>query len=218
MGTVARQALEQRNEYACGLSRVADPQHRIFALLDEVLACRPDVLLDLTTQPASFEISLAAVSRGVPTVVGSSGWQAEQRDAFGRAAERGGVGALVVPNFSIGAVLMMRFAQQAARLLPSAGIVEMHAEGKKDKPSATALETAARIESAGGRRPEIHSVRLPGLVAHQVVLFGGTGELLTIRHDSLSRESFVAGMIAAVHGVRKLRGLHVGLESVLEVA
>ena len=215
MGTVAREALQQTGEYCCGLARRADPVHEIVASLDEVLDRKPDALLDLTTQPASFDIALAAVTRGTPTVVGASGWSDGQRAELGRIAEERGVGALVVPNFSIGALLMMRFATEAGRYFPDAEIVEMHHAGKKDAPSGTARETAARIASASGNVPAIHSVRLPGLVAHQAVMFGGTGELLTIRHDTLARESFVAGMLAAVRAVVRLRGLSVGLDAIL---
>ncbi len=215
MGTVAREALQRANEYCCGLARVADPERAIVETLDDVLARTPDVLLDLTTQPASYAISLGALERGLPTVVGSSGWSAEQRAALAETAERRGVGALLVPNFSVGATLMMRFAQEAARFFPDAEIVEMHHAQKKDKPSGTARETAARIASASHRTPSTHSIRLPGIVAHHEVLFAGAGELLTIRHDSFTRESFVPGMLAAVHAVVHLHGLSVGLDSIL---
>ena len=216
MGTVARHALERTGEYCCGLARVADKERRIYDRLDEVLAAEPDVLLDLTTQPASFEISLAAVAAGLPTVVGASGWSDEQRSALEAIALERNAGAIIVPNFSLGAVLMMRFAQEAARFFPDAEIIEMHHAEKKDKPSGTSRETAARMERAGGRAPAIQSVRLPGLLAHQEVLFGGAGELLTIRHDSFNRESFVAGMLAAVRAVVGRRGLTVGLDAILD--
>ncbi|MGC2405968.1 MAG: dihydrodipicolinate reductase C-terminal domain-containing protein, partial [Candidatus Cybelea sp.] len=175
-------------------------------------AQKPDVLLDLTTQPGSYDIALASVARGIPTVVGASGWSDEQRAALSAMANERNIGVLIVPNFSIGAILMMRFAQEAARFFPKAEIIELHHPGKKDKPSGTARETALGIERAGGEAPPIHSVRLPGLLAHQEVLFGAPGELLTIRHDSLSRESFVNGMIAAVFAVVRTRGLSVGLD------
>jgi 4-hydroxy-tetrahydrodipicolinate reductase len=215
MGTIAREALEQTGEYLCGLARRPDPARNVLDSLDAVLACKPDVLLDLTTQPGSYAISLAALERGLPTVVGASGWSETECETFRRMADARGVGAMIVPNFSLGANLMMRFAQEAARFFAAAEIVEMHRESKKDKPSGTALETAARIAQASGVEPVIHSVRLPGLLAHQEVLFGGTGELLTIRHDSLTRDSFVAGMLAAVRAVVGLRGLSIGLDSVL---
>lgn len=216
MGTVACEALRRENEYCCGLARIADPDREIVASLDEVMARKPDVLLDLTTQPGSYKISLAAIERGVCTVVGSSGWSAEQRAELAKAAEARGIGALLVPNFSVGATLMMRFAEEAARFFPDAEIVEMHHATKKDKPSGTARETASRIEARSRTTAAIHSVRLPGLVAHQEILFGGFGELLTIRHDSFTRESFVPGMLAAVHAVVTRRGLSIGLDSILE--
>ncbi len=216
MGSVACEALKQTGEYCCGLARAADPQRAVFDSLDAVIARRPDVLLDLTTQPSSFEISFSAVTRGLPTVIGASGWTEGQRAELGAMAKDRAVGALIVPNFSIGAVLMMRFAKQAARFFADAEIIELHHAAKKDKPSGTALETARRIESVAGRAPPIHSVRLPGLLAHQEVLFGGVGEVLAVRHDSLSRESFVAGMLIAVRAVVNRRSLSIGLESVLE--
>jgi 4-hydroxy-tetrahydrodipicolinate reductase len=212
MGTVAREALQRNGEYCCGLARTPDPQHQIFASLADVFERKPDVLLDLTTQPASYEIALRCVEHGLPTVVGASGWTEEQRTALAERATQHNVGALIVPNFSVGAVLMMRFAQEASRFFPEAEIVELHHSGKKDRPSGTARQTAALIERTAGKPPPIHSVRLPGLLAHQEVLFGGPGELLTIRHDSLSRDSFVSGMIAAVHAVVGMRGLSVGLD------
>jgi 4-hydroxy-tetrahydrodipicolinate reductase len=218
MGTIAREALQRTGEYCCGLARRADPEHAIFASLDQMLATKPDAVLDLTTQPSSYEIALSTVDRGVCVVVGASGWSGEQRDALAALAEERGVGALIVPNFSIGATLMMRFAEQAARFFPDAEIVEMHHATKKDKPSGTARETAARIQAVTENSPPIHSVRLPGLLAHQAVLFAGTGEMLTIRHDSLTRESFVAGMLAAVHAVVHRRGLSIGLDSIFEDA
>jgi 4-hydroxy-tetrahydrodipicolinate reductase len=215
MGTIAREALQRNGEYCCGLARSADPQQKIFSKLDEVLAQHPDALLDLTTQPASYEIARSAVANGLATVVGASGWSEAQRAELAELARERGVGVLIVPNFSIGAGLMMRFAHTAARFFSDAEIVEMHHATKKDKPSGTALETAARIEAANGTSPPIHSVRLPGLLAHHAVLFSGNGELLTIRHDSFTRESFVAGMLAAVHAVVERRGLSIGLDSIL---
>src|SRR5579871_2714236 len=105
MGTIACEALQRSGEFCCGLARTADPQRGVFSSLEEVIAAGPDVLLDLTTQPASFEISLATVSRGVPAVVGASGWNESERDALAEAARRHDVGAMIVPNFSLGATL-----------------------------------------------------------------------------------------------------------------
>jgi 4-hydroxy-tetrahydrodipicolinate reductase len=235
MGRVAVQALASSSEfaYAGGIARSAGgiarstgsesethdsrSERETYDSLEALLAERkPDVLLDFTTRPASVQIAMSAIARGVRPVVGASGWTSAETDALARLADERGLGAMIVPNFSTGAVLMMRFAEEAARYFPSAEIVEMHRSEKKDKPSGTALQTAARMERAGGVKPEIHSVRLPGLVAHQVVLFGNAGELLTIRHDSYDRESFVPGILAAVRAVMQLRGLTVGLDAVLD--
>jgi 4-hydroxy-tetrahydrodipicolinate reductase len=216
MGTIAREALQRTGEYCCGLARSADQQRDVVDSIEALLARKPDALLDLTTQPGSYDISISAVAHGLPTVVGASGWNEEQRDALQAMAAKRNVGALIVPNFSIGAMLMMRFAQEAACFFPDAEIVELHHAGKRDAPSGTARETAARIERAAGSAPPIHSVRLPGLLAHQEVIFGRLGELLTIRHDSLTRESFVAGMLAAVRAVVHRRGLSIGLDSILD--
>lgn len=215
MGTIAREALTRSGEYCCGLARESDPERAIFDSFSAVVECEPNVLLDLTTQPSSYEISLEAVVHGMHVVVGASGWTEEQRAGVGAMAQTRGTGVLVVPNFSVGAALMMRFAREAARYFPDAEIIELHHAAKKDKPSGTARETASQMEREAGRAPVIHSVRLPGLLAHQEVLFGGTGELLSIRHDSLTRQSFVAGMLAAVRAVVHRRGLTVGLDSIL---
>ena len=132
MGTVAREALQQSGRILLrARAHVPIRKHEIFDSLDDVLARKPDVLLDLTTQPASYEISLAAVARGVCVVVGASGWSDEQRAALGALAQERRVGALIVPNFSIGATLMMRFAQEAARFFPDVEIVELHHAGKE---------------------------------------------------------------------------------------
>src|SRR5262249_26176347 len=137
MGSVARDALQRTGEYACGLARRRDADQLVYDSLDDVLERKPDVLLDLTSQPGSYEISLAAVLRGCPTVVGASGWSSEQRALFGATADDRGIGAVLVPNFSMGAMLLMRFAQEAARFLPEAQIVELHHPAKKDAPSGT---------------------------------------------------------------------------------
>ena len=151
----------------------------------------------------------AALQAGVPCVVGTSGWDPEPLGA--EAAERG-LQLFVAPNFAVGAVLMMRLAAEAARYLPRAEIVELHGEAKKDAPSGTAKATAGLLPG----EPAIHSVRLPGLVAHQEVLFGGDGQLLTIRHDAYSREAYVPGVLLALERVRQLpAGLTVGLETLL---
>lgn len=161
---------------------------------------RPDAV------PANVERCLAA---RVAVVIGTTGFDIEAVDGAARDA---GVPCFHAPNFALGAVLMMRFAEEAARAFPRAEIVELHNEAKVDAPSGTAKATAARM----GTEPTIHSVRLPGLVAHQEVVFGGTGETLTIRHDTTSREAFVPGVQLALQRVRELApGLTVGLDALL---
>ena len=163
------------------------------------------------TAPDAVEANVrAALEAGVPCVVGTSGWDPA---ALGEAAASRGLPLFVAPNFALGAVVMMRLAAEAARFLPRAEIVELHNEAKKDAPSGTARATA---ELLGGEVP-VHSVRLPGLVAHQEVLFGGDGQLLTIRHDAFSREAYVPGVLLALERLQSLPpGLTVGLDALLD--
>jgi 4-hydroxy-tetrahydrodipicolinate reductase len=180
-------------------------------------AAKPDVLVDFTTYPMTLDVARTALEHGVAVVIGATGWTPEDRTALAALCDRSGVPACIVPNFALGAVLMMRFAEQAARYFPTVEIVELHHDKKRDAPSGTARLTADRIVKAGGPADvPIHSVRLRGLVAHQEVLFGGTGEVLTIRHDSLARESFMAGVVLAVRGIRGRTGLTVGLDAFLD--
>jgi 4-hydroxy-tetrahydrodipicolinate reductase len=171
-----------------------------------------EVAVDFTRPEAVGENVERCLEAGVPVVIGTTGFDAVAVDA--RALEAG-VPCFHAPNFAQGAVLMMRFAAEAARVFPRAEIVELHHETKVDAPSGTARATAARM----GTEPAIHSVRLPGLVAHQEIVFGGPGELLTIRHDTTSREAFVPGVLLAVEKVRELPpGLTVGLDALLSAA
>jgi 4-hydroxy-tetrahydrodipicolinate reductase len=168
-----------------------------------------DVMVDFTAPGIVVENILRAVDAGVPSVVGTSGWNTAEVDAAAKAA---GVAVFFAPNFALGAVLMMRFAREASRLFPAAEIIELHPQTKLDAPSGTALATAAAME---GDVP-IHSVRLPGLVAHQEVVLGGRGETLTIRHDTTSRDAFVPGVELALSKVHELPpGLTVGLDRLL---
>jgi 4-hydroxy-tetrahydrodipicolinate reductase len=168
-----------------------------------------DAAVDFTMPEAVQRNVRACLDAGVPVAVGTSGWETGPVDEAARAA---GLPVLYAPNFALGAVLMMRFAAEAVRVLPRAEIVELHHEGKLDAPSGTAKATAERM----GTQPPIHSVRLPGLVAHQEVILGGPGETLTIRHDTTSREAFVPGVLLALERLRSLPpGLTVGLEAVL---
>jgi 4-hydroxy-tetrahydrodipicolinate reductase len=168
-----------------------------------------EAMVDFTAPEAAAGNVEAAIAAGVPSVVGTTGWDAAAVDPAARAA---GVAVLYAPNFAVGAVLMMRFAAEAAKLLPRAEIVELHHESKRDAPSGTAKATAALL---GGDVP-IHSVRLPGLVAHQEVILGGPGQTLTIRHDTTSREAFVPGVLLALERLATLPpGLTVGLDALL---
>ncbi len=170
-----------------------------------------DVVVDFTRPDTALANALECVAAGVHVVIGTTGFDLEPL----RSAERR-ANVFVAPNFAIGAVLMMQFAQEAARHLPKAEIIELHHDQKLDAPSGTAARTASLMEPVLGHPVPIHSVRLPGLMAHQEVIFGGQGETLTIRHDSLSRESFMPGVLLAV---RRVGGLAesplVGLEHLL---
>jgi 4-hydroxy-tetrahydrodipicolinate reductase len=168
-----------------------------------------EAMIDFTRPDVVVGNVDAAVAAGVPCVVGTSG--ADLSDV-GERARTAGLPVFHAPNFALGAVLMMRFAAEAAAHFPRAEIVELHHETKVDAPSGTAKATAAAM----GGEPPIHSVRLPGLVAHQEVLLGGPGELLTIRHDTLSREAFVPGVLLALARLPTLPpGLTVGLDALL---
>lgn len=183
-----------------------------FHTVEEALAATsPQVAVDFTQPDVAFSTTRACLQAGVHAVVGTTGLTADHMATLRDIAENGPANLLVAPNFAIGAVLMMRFAAQASRHMPRAEIIELHHDGKRDAPSGTALGTAQGME---GDVP-IHSVRLPGLVAHQEVILGGLGEILTIRHDSLSRESFMPGVLLAVHAVGTRPGVTIGLESLL---
>jgi 4-hydroxy-tetrahydrodipicolinate reductase len=168
-----------------------------------------EAMVDFTAPEAVVDHVTSALDAGVPCVVGTTGWDPA---AIDDAAREKGLPVIYAPNFAIGAVLMMRLAEQAARYLPRAEIVELHGEHKKDAPSGTAKATADRLGGAS-----IHSVRLPGLVAHQEVLLGGDGQLLTIRHDAFSREAYVPGVLLALERLHTLPpGVTVGLEALLD--
>lgn len=177
-----------------------------------------DVVVDFTTPDAAPANVRACVEAGTHAVVGTTGFDLDELRASTEAA-RGDSGAnvLVAPNFAIGAVLMMRFAAEAARHMPECEIVELHHDRKLDAPSGTASRTAELVREAGGNVHEpIHSVRLPGLVAHHEVLLGGEAQTLAIRHDSLDRTSFMPGVLLAARRVGELeQPFTVGLEAIL---
>jgi 4-hydroxy-tetrahydrodipicolinate reductase len=170
-----------------------------------------DVVVDFSTPDAAVENARACVEAGVHCVVGTTGADFSELEGVGSA------NLFVAPNFAIGAVLMMQFAQEAAKHMPECEIIELHHDRKVDAPSGTAARTADLVRDAGGNVHEpIHSVRLPGLVAHQEVIFGGLGQTLTIRHDSIARESFMPGVLLAVRKVDSIeRSPTVGLEHLL---
>lgn len=218
-----------------------DPGHPGVAVGGIVISSDPTVVGEAEvvvefTRPDVVEGNLATWrSHGVHAVVGTSGFDAARIASLRERWGSGPPNCLVVPNFSIGAILMMRFAEIAAPHFAASEIVELHHDRKADAPSGTALTTAARIEAAGGRQerhvesaesipgvrggavgPRVHSVRLPGMLAHQEVLFGNDGETLTIRHDTTDRASFVPGILLAVRAVSGLRDpVTVGLDGVL---
>lgn len=206
--------------------------------LDEALAARPSVLVDFAPGAAAVAHARTAVSSGVSPVVGGTGMSSREIHELTALCDARRVGAVIAPNFAIGAVLMMEFSRQAARYFPHVEIVELHHDRKRDAPSGTAVKTAAAIRSVRGAGPapsvkeeetiqgargglaegvRVHSVRLPGLAAHQEVIFGGAGQTLTIRHDSINEESFMPGLLLAVRKVRTLSGLVYGLENLLEL-
>jgi len=171
-----------------------------------------DAAVDFTTPTAVLGNATAVLAAGVPCVIGTTGLDDDGLAQLDRQARELKTQCFLAANFALGAVLMMRFAAEAARSFPRAEIIELHADTKLDAPSGTAKATAAGM---GGEVP-IHSIRLPGLVAHQEVILGGLGETLTIRHDTTSREAFVPGVLLALDRVRGLpHGLTVGLDRLL---
>jgi 4-hydroxy-tetrahydrodipicolinate reductase len=178
----------------------------------EALAMGPDVLVDFTVPSTAAGNARAAVNAGVHAVIGTTGFALEELHGLH------GANIFIAPNFAIGAVLMMKFAAEAARHMAKAEIIELHHDRKLDAPSGTAARTALLMAEAArdGSAPPIHSVRLPGLVAHQEVILGDVGQTLTIRHDSIDRESFMPGVLLAVRKVGSLTGSPVvGLEHLL---
>jgi len=207
-------------------------------LSDCIADARPDVVVDFTRPDAVKQNIRIGLESGVHMVVGTTGLGQDDLAEFEDVMKARGANLFVAPNFAIGAILMMRFSEIAAKYFPDAEIIELHHNAKADAPSGTSLKTAGQISAArreepagnpggrelvpgarGGRVDDvpIHSVRLPGLVAHQEVIFGGTGETLSVRHDSMDRSSFMKGVLLAIKAVPNLPGLTFGLERVLEL-
>lgn len=208
---------------------------------------QPDVWLDFTDADSVVQHTDLAIEHGIRPVVGATGYAFSDIDRWNKSCTQASLGGLAAPNFALGALLMTRFAAEAARFFPTAEIIELHHDGKKDAPSGTAKRTAAAMaralqegatgvadgllsgprgsaeahaaeNPARGQRIDgipVHSIRLPGLVAHQEVIFGGVGEVLSIRHDSTSRSSFMPGVALACARVMHVRGMIYGLEHLL---
>jgi 4-hydroxy-tetrahydrodipicolinate reductase len=197
----------------------------------------PDVLIDLTTPETGYLHTKTALEHGVRPVVGTTGFTSEQLKELTELASEKSLGCIIAPNFAVGAVLMMKFSQMAAKYFEDVEIIELHHDQKLDAPSGTAVKTAEMISSQ--RKPKdqghpeeketiegargadyegmhIHSVRLPGLIAHQQVMFGADGQTLTIRHDSYNRASFMSGVKFCVDTVMNLETLVYGLENLLD--
>jgi 4-hydroxy-tetrahydrodipicolinate reductase len=210
-------------------------EDRLSETLDKVREV--DAIVDFTHPKVAAHHALVALKHGVSPIVGTSGLTVSDLASVRSLSEEKGVAAAYIPNFAVGAVLMMKFAMEAAKYMPECEIIEMHHEKKADAPSGTATRTAELIAGSRLRRPDrgrndmiridgvrggsvgetpIHSVRLPGLLAHQMVVFGGQGEVLTLRHDSMDRSSFMNGVLVAIRGIKSKKGLIVGLENLLD--
>ncbi|MCG7333862.1 4-hydroxy-tetrahydrodipicolinate reductase [Sporosarcina sp. ACRSM] len=210
----------------------------IYTSLESLVADgKPDILLDLTDPDAVFNNTYQALTMGIRPVVGTSGLTKQQIETLSEMAAESRIGGIIAPNFSIGAVLAMKFSAMAARYLQDVEILEMHHDKKVDAPSGTAVKTAQMIQEVreahkqghpdekehweGARGADfegmrVHSIRLPGLLAHQEVLLGGEGELLSIRHDSFDRKSFMPGILMAINNVIERENLVYGLENILD--
>lgn len=219
-----------------GIGRVGIPVQK--GLADTLQKIRPDVVVDFTSPYSVMQNIETALSLGVRPVVGTTGITEADLEKVEHWAEQYRTPVVIAPNFAIGAVLMMLFAAQAAKYMPEAEIIELHHERKVDAPSGTAIKTAEMIRKARGHSERrtadelekvkgarggemdgihIHSVRLPGFVAHQEVIFGGIGQTLTVRHDSINRTSFMPGVLLAVKEVMSRQGVTYGLEKLLNL-
>ncbi len=204
--------------------------------IDEFMGARPDVVVDFTIAAAAKINVPKVLQKGIAVVIGTTGLNEEDILGFEQVAKDHNTAVFIAPNFAIGGVLMMKFAKEAIKYMPHVEVIELHHDQKLDAPSGTAMKTVElmaeerspmvqgleneieKLEGARGGNYEgmrVHSVRLPGFVAHQEVIFGGLGQILTIRHDSLSRESFMPGVLLAIKEIQKYSGLVVGLDKLL---
>ncbi|MFN3234223.1 MAG: 4-hydroxy-tetrahydrodipicolinate reductase [Gammaproteobacteria bacterium] len=231
MGQLACKAIENSNHFE--LVAQCTRENDLAKTLAET---QPDIAIELTNADAVFENTKTIIAAGVRPIVGASGLTEEQMQIISKSLAEKKQGGMIVPNFSLGAVLMMQTAATLAKYFPDVEIIEMHHDGKLDSPSGTAIQTAENINKAktnsktakpgketlkGARGAThynipIHSVRLPGLIAHQHVIFGNHGETLTIRHDTLNRDAFAPGILMACERVMCLNELEVGLDEALQ--
>jgi 4-hydroxy-tetrahydrodipicolinate reductase len=236
MGRITKAELEgsDRFSYVGGLVRSTPGEAEFSEIAQLVREAKPQVIVDFTHFPASRDIALASIENGVRPVIGTSGYGADDIAQLRRACERTGTGCILAPNFAVGAVLMMRYAADAARYFDTVEIVEAHESGKLDAPSGTAMATArsvaavktfsrpgtALLKADGARGAEVggvgvHSLRLPGAISSQEVIFGGTGETLRIAHESVARTSFMHGVTLAIAAAADLTRFVDGLGELL---
>jgi 4-hydroxy-tetrahydrodipicolinate reductase len=230
MGSLAVKAIQEDSE----LELVGATDHGD-NLREAILNKKANIVVDLTVASVAYEMSLAIIEAGACPVIGTSGLLPEQINSIKELAAKKNISGVIAPNFAISAVLMMKFAQEAAKYLPDAEIIELHHDGKEDSPSGTALQTAQMIAKgressktvqrkhevlAHARGAElsgvsIHSVRLRGLNAHQEIIFGGLGQTLTMRSDVINRDAYMPGICLACKKVLSLNTVVVGLEHLL---
>ncbi|UWG98564.1 4-hydroxy-tetrahydrodipicolinate reductase [Dehalobacter sp. DCM] len=205
--------------------------------IERLKELRTDILVDFTNPQSVFLNAKLAIKADVVPVIGATGLDEQEISELEELAKENSVGVFIAPNFALGAILMMKFAMETAKYFPNVDIVEYHHDQKLDAPSGTALKTVEMIsknrkpmlqghpneyEKIPGARGgdmdgiHVHSIRLPGLIAHQEVIFGGYGQTLTIRHDALTRETYMPGVLLAIRKARNLKGLLVGLEHFLD--
>jgi len=231
MGQITSQAIDQDENFvlAAGLGRNDN-------LIEAIKSHKANIVIDFTDAASVYDNTLSIIESGAHPVIGTSGLKAEQVKSLQEKAKEKKLGGIIAPNFSIGAVLMMKYAEDAAKYFNHVEIIEHHHNNKKDSPSGTAVKTAEMISKhvkpkkdgkdtievipgargANYKDIPIHSVRIPGVVAHQAVIYGGHEETLQIQHNSISRESFIPGIIMACKSVVNLESLIYGLENLLE--
>ncbi len=211
MGRVSQAVLAQADDITviAGLTRENN-------LAAELQAHRPDVVIDFTVPDVIFENTQIILDAGARPIIGTTGFTNEQIAELQEACHKQQRGGLIVPNFSIAALLMMRYAQKIAAYFPAIEIIEMHHDKKLDAPSGTAQKTAALIEEVTEKTPPIHSVRLPGYFSHQKVLFGGNHETLSLSYDALDRQAIAPGLLIACRKVMQLNKLVYGLDTLID--